>query len=186
MKLTTALSFLGALTLSASAFADTVNLAGDTTGAPLFTRPTETGARSFFSVPYNVYQFNVTTSGQFTFNLTALDPSTYDTFLHLFVDAFNPMDLSDPAANFLAANDDLNPNDPTLGSRLLNVNLTAGTTYFLVVDGFFGTDAGAYAASITGPGTINVVPEPSTTALCLFALAGIAFVARRQVRRARA
>lgn len=166
--------------------ADTVNLSGDTTGAPTFLRPTETGARSFFNVPYNVYQFNVSVSGQFTFTLTAADPANYDTYLHLFANSFDPNDLSDPATNFLAGNDDRVLGRPDLGSGLTNFTLNAGQTYFFVVDGFFPTDAGAYTATITGPGVINIVPEPASTTLVILSGLGLAFVARRQLRSARA
>ncbi|MDQ6861066.1 MAG: PEP-CTERM sorting domain-containing protein [Verrucomicrobiota bacterium] len=184
MKTTIALSLLGSLLISAASFADTVNLAGNTAGAPTFTRPTETGARSFFAVPFIAYQFNVATSGAFTFTLNAVDPSSYDTFLHLFANAFNPADVSDPALNFFAANDDASGS--TTNSGLTNLTLFAGTTYFLVVDGFSGSDAGAFTASISGPGAINVVPEPSTIALLCTAGVTLATVMRRRSRQARA
>lgn len=136
MKKLNLLALLASVFLPAALFADTLNLNGDTSGAPSFVRPTESGARSFFTVPYQVYQFNVTTSGAFTFTLTAANPANYDTFLHLFAGAFDPTDLSDPAANFLAANDDRDFTNSFLGSGLTNVPLNAGTSYFLVVDGF--------------------------------------------------
>lgn len=166
--------------------ADTLVLSGNTTGAPTFVRPTETGARSFFAVPYNVYQFNVTTSGQFSFVLNAAAPANYDTFLHLFVGAFDPTDLSDPALNLLAANDDAVFGSPELGSGLMNANLISGTNYFFVVDGFIGSDAGAYTASITGPGAITIVPEPSTIALFTLSGLGLAAMVRRRRSHARA
>lgn len=180
------LAFSFATLSLASALADTVNLSGDTTGAPTFNRPTETGARSMVggAVPFNTYQFNVSTSGQFTFTLTAIDPSSYDTFLHLFVNSFDPADTSDPAANFLAGNDDRVLNQPDLGSGL-SIQLNSGTSYFFVVDGFGNTDFGPYNASITGPGTIDVVPEPSTVALLGLAAVGLVVYMRRGFRSAR-
>ncbi len=181
MKRQLLLAAIAALLLPAALRADTINFSGSTLGGPAFLRPTETGARSFFTVAYNVYQFSVTTSGPFNFTLNAVDPASYDTFLHLYVNAFNPADISDPATNFLRANDDANPIDSTFGSALTNLTLNSGSTYFLVIDGFSTSDAGAYVASISGPGTINVVPEPST-----FALLGLAGVAAMIVVRRRA
>lgn len=186
MKHTLFFAAVASLFCAAESRADIANFAGDTKGGPAFVRPTETGARSFFAVPYNVYQFNVATSGAFTFTLTAADPANYDTFLHLFVNAFNPADLSDPATNFLAGNDDSNLNDPTLGSALNNFTLNSGTTYFLVLDGFSPSDAGAYTASISGPGAITVVPEPSSFALLGIAGMALLFAARRRQQNARA
>lgn len=180
------LGLAGSLSLALSGFADTVNLDGTTAASPTFLRPTETGARSFLSAPYAVYQFNVSTSGPFSFTLSAIDPASYDTFLHLFVNGFDPADVSDPALNFLAGNDDAVFGSPDLGSGLTNVSLTAGTAYFLVVDGFAGSDAGAFHATISGPGAINVVPEPSSITLLAFASLGFIAVLRRRLRNARA
>ncbi len=180
MKKHTVLALCASILLPASLAADTLTLAGTTIGAPTFNRPTETGARSFFTVPYQVYQFNVATTGQFTFTLTAINPASYDTFLHLFLNAFNPLDLSDPATNFLAGNDDRVLGSSELGSGLTNFTLNAGATYFLVVDGFFAADAGGFSATITGPGAINVIPEPSTTALLALAGAGFVWLVRRR------
>ncbi len=108
MKHKIAPALLASLLFPAALLANTIDFVGNTSGAPTFNRPTESGARSFFSVPFVAYQFNVLTSGAFTFTLNAADPAHYDTFLHLFVDAFDPADLSDPTVNFLAANDDAN------------------------------------------------------------------------------
>ena len=148
-----------ALPLSAASAAS-LTLSGDTTGAPTFNRPTETGALSFQTVPYQAYTFTVSQNGLYDFSLSAADPSTFDTFLHLYAGGF------DPAAadlNFFRANDDFNSSN----SGLTGVSLSAANTYFLVADGFSGLDYGAYAASITGPGAISAsaVPEPSTLAL---------------------
>lgn len=169
--------------LSRAAFADTVTLSGNTLSAPSFNRPTETGARSLFSVSYSVYQFSVSTSGPFNFTLSALDPASYDTFLHVFINAFDPAETSNPALNLLAANDDASGS--TTNSALTSLSLTAGTTYFMVVDGFGSSDAGPFTASISGPGTINVVPEPSTVALLAMTGVGAVVVAQRASRKAR-
>ncbi len=41
-----------------------------------------------------------------------------------------------------------------------------------MVDGFFPTDAGAFTASISGPGTTNDVPEHAST-LALLSVSGL-------------
>lgn len=176
MKKYTFFAFSASLLLVAAASADTLNLSGNTAGAPTFVRPTESGARSFFTAPYSVYQFNVSTSGAFTFTLNAVDPASYDTFLHLFVNAFNPADMSDPALNFLAANDDRDAS--TTNSGLTSLSLNAGANYFLVIDGFSLTDAGAFNAIISGPGAITVVPEPSTVSILSLAIILIAILTK--------
>lgn len=170
---------LGALGLTA-AFADSVNLVGDTTNSPAFNRPTEAGSPSLFFVPYNVYQFSVASSGPFTFTLSAVDPSSYDTFLHLFAGSFNPLDAS---ATFLAGNDDRDINDTNLGSGLTNISLSAGTTYFFVVDGFGATDAGPYTATISGASAITVVPEPSSFGIIGCGLLSLVGLMRWKTRR---
>ena len=43
-------------------------------------------------------------------------------------------------------------------------------------------DFGAYANSITGPGDVNVVPEPGTYGLMALGLAVVGFAARRSRR----
>jgi hypothetical protein len=68
------------------------------------------------------------------------------------------------------------PPDPVM-------NLVAGTNYFLVVTSFRSTDqpqtgtnaqpTGTYYLGLTGPGTIVIVPEPSTTALIGIVGAGV-------------
>lgn len=175
MKTNLIIAAVAALFLPVSAFAGSVTLLGDTTTAPTFNRPTETGATSAFTVHYNAYQINITQSGSYTFTLNATDPSSYDTFLHIFVNAFNPVslyDVNDQAINFLAANDDASPSTT---NSAITATLDATKSYFFVADGFSGSDAGAYTASVTGPGSImaTVVPEPSSAVLMGLAGTGL-------------
>lgn len=140
------------------AMADTVNLFGDTTGAPTFNRTTETGDLSVVgsATNFQVIQFTISLGGSYTLNLTANDPATFDTFAILYVNAFNP---GAPQANFLQANDDANLS--TFNSSIV-ANLSSGTTYYLVATAAFNGDFGRYTATLSGPGTISasVIPEP--------------------------
>ena len=110
-----------------SASAASLTLTGDTTGAPVFNRPTTTGAPSIAggNVPFNAFQFSVTQSGAYSFTLVADDSSNYDTFLHLYINGFNP---AAPSDFFLAGNDDAT-NDPAAGSALNTHSLLQSGTY---------------------------------------------------------
>lgn len=175
------------LLLPVSARAGSITLNGDTTNGPVFDRPTETGAASFLggNVHYNVYQFSITQDGAYNFTLVAGDPGTYDTFLHLYRNGFDPA-AADNSSNafFLAGNDDAT-SDPAVGSALNGLSLLAAETYYLVVDGFSNTDFGGYTATINGPGNISasVVPEPS--AADLLAVSGGAGLLAWALRRRR-
>ena len=174
---------LAALALPLSASAGSLSLSGDTTGAPTFNRPTDTGALSAFAVPYQAYTFTVGLDGLYDFTLTAADPSPYDTFLHLYVGGFNP---SAPDQGFFRANDD-SAAGGTSNSALADVSLSSASTYFLVADGFLGSDYGAFTAGINGPGNItaSAVPEPSGLAWAGITFGGAALLGVRRRRRAR-
>jgi PEP-CTERM motif len=172
-KLST-LAFAALLGLSGAAQAATYNYSGDTTGAPTYNR-----AFSDFSglsglgsaVNYQTLEFTVTATGSYDFVSTA---SGWDNFLFLYGPSFNP---ATPLVNGLIANDDL---AGTIGSSGFSFSLNAGASYIVVTTGFeSGLDFGAYANSITGPGSVNVVPEPGTYGLMALGLAVVGFAARR-------
>lgn len=178
MKNTSLLLIVTTLSLAgAPAFGGTLTFNGDTTGLSVFNRPTEPGdALSDIgtAVPYFDQQFTVGLSGNYNLTFQAADPGSYDTFLHLYAGSFN---AAAPLNNFLGANDDA-PGGSAFGSALAGVSLTAGSTYVFVTDGFANSDFGAFTASITGPGVVSVVPEPSA-----MALAGIGFTLLGLARR---
>lgn len=103
---------------------------------------------------YDAYVFHVDTSGSYTLEtLTAnLAPSGSfdDTYLFLYSPAFNP---GAPPSNCLAGNDDRAPGE--FLSRI-TANLTAGTTYVLVVTSFDAGAMGPYTGQISGPGNITL------------------------------
>ncbi len=162
--------------------AGSVTLTGDTTSGPTFNRPTETGALSILgsNVHYNVFQFSITQDGPYNFTLVADDPGTFDTFLHLYRNGFNP--AAPDNSFFLAGNDDAT-SDPSAGSGLSGINLLAANTYFLVLDGFTNTDFGSYTATISGPGNITAAAVPEPSALTLVSAAGAALVLTFVLRR---
>lgn len=166
------IQYLFAISLlsTSSLFAGLITLSGDTTGKPTYNRTTETGSLSFVgdAVPYDYYKVDVTQTGSYTFTLTATDPSSYDTFLHLYVGIFN---AADPEANFLTANDPGTgfPDSPSV----ITYNLATGTDYYAIADGFLNSDAGAYTLTISGPGDITAVPEPGNALYALTAMLGM-------------
>jgi hypothetical protein len=169
-----------------------------TTSDPTFTRPNGTAGAPYF---YDVYALSVTATGAYTFELSSLNttgtPSNaLDTYLLVYANTFNP---AAPTGQ-IGLNDDFTGTLTVLpgpfgglgytatstgfqnaqpGSRLLNLNLTAGTPYFMVVTSFLSTTAappagtsgqriGNYVFGVGGgPGSVVVapVPEPTTTAL---------------------
>lgn len=166
-------------TVSASAAsAGTIVFTGNTSGGPLWNRPvqgnppTPPASSVGTAVNYRFHQFAVDANGAYSFQTTAT--GGWDNYTFLYANAFNPLT---PFANIIVGNDD----NPFIGVSGFTTNLTAGTTYFLVVTGFDNGNAGAYSAEIRGPGNIAAVPEPESWALMIagFAAAGGALRIRR-------
>jgi hypothetical protein len=156
---------------------------------------------------YEVFPFSVTAAGAYTFELSSMNttgsPSNaLDTFVIIYANMFDPLApggqigfdddftgvlsvLSGSGTGFTGA---------LPASQLLNLNLMAGTPYFMVITSFRETTfvgtgtvsqaTGLYNYGITGPGIINVVPEPATTALLVFAAGGLGILALRKRRAA--
>lgn len=185
MKIPSLLLTISAMALTAApALAGNYSFNGDTTGGLTFNRPTDAGdALSLIGteVPHLSLSFTVSQSGSYNLSLNAVDPGSYDTFMHLYSGSFNP---SSPLDNFFAANDDA-PGGSAFGSALTGVSLTAGNSYVFVLDGFGNTDFGAFNASISGLGdiSINSVPEPSVLSLGGFAGMGLLMFRQRLARR---
>ena len=116
---------------------------GSTVGAPTWQRTSVYGYLSGITVPYHVQTFTVGSAG--TYHAHSLQ--TYDGFLHLYRDGFDP---SDPTTNFVAANDDYG----SWQSRVI-ADLVPDTTYYLVTSGYWNDQSGEFMNSIYGPGEVT-------------------------------
>jgi hypothetical protein len=172
---------VAALTLVGGAQAATYNYAGDTTGAPTYNRLLAgLGGLSGVgtAVAYQTFSFQVDTAGSYDF-LSVTTP-TWDNFLFLYQGSFNP---ATPLAGAIKGNDDFP--GIGIGTAGFSMALTTGTDYVVVTTAFGNTNFGAYANSITGPGTVltAAVPEPASYALLALGLGAVgAMVRRRQAQ----
>lgn len=160
-------------------FGGTLSFSGNTAGGNLYNRPTESGdslSDVGTAVPYVIQAFTVGLTGNYNFSTIANNPSVYDTFVHLYSGSFNP---ASPLSGLIVANDDMVNGNPNAGSGFTAQPLTSGGAYYYVVNGFGNSDAGSFTASITGPGSISAVPEPSTFALVGLAFGGLLVVRKR-------
>ncbi|MEO7410103.1 MAG: PEPxxWA-CTERM sorting domain-containing protein [Sphingomicrobium sp.] len=98
------------------------------------------------AVRYDLVSFSVSTNGTYT----VAGAGVFDTFAGLYQTSFNP---AAPLTNALVYNDDLTG----LRTSGYDYNLVAGTQYFALMTGFANTDSGAYAASISGPGSVTPI-----------------------------
>ena len=175
MKHSVIAAAVGLLALVGSAQAVTYNYGGNTTGAATYNRAFEdfSGLSALGQgVNYQTLIFSVTASGTYAFTSTAT--GGWDNFIFLYSPSFNP---SAALTNGVIANDD----SSGIGFSGFSTGLTAGTNYVLVTTGFEGgVDFGAYTNSITGVGSVNVVPEPGTYGLMALGMAVIGVAVRRR------
>ena len=136
---------------------------------------------------YDVQEFTVDTDGLYIIDAfypgdASLDLNM-DGYLILYEGGFDPMD----ASTGIIASDDDGPAGSTT-SQILDVALTAGTTYFLVTTAFddvptsFGQPTGPFENTISGPGEIDLVtaPVPVPAAVWLLGSALIGLGAARR------
>lgn len=167
--------------------ASAVTILGTTVGGPTYNRPVAGNPPTTLSgigtaVRYQLTPFTVSTTGSYSFLMTGLAPTNWDTYLGLNSVAFNPLA---PLTNALVYNDDF----PSIGLSGFSRTLTAGVSYFAIATGFANTDFGTYSLAINGPGTVTVggaptVPESSTWAMIIagFGIVGAALRGRRRHR----
>lgn len=103
-------------------------------------------------VRYDVFNFTVSTTGSYT--ITNTYPQM-DGYLHIYSGSFDP---NNPCATFIAGNDDFNG----IGQSRVTVNLTAGTTYYVVTSAYASYQSGQYSTQIDAPAL--VVGNSATTA----------------------
>ena len=166
---------------AAAAFAlpaQAIVIVGTTAGGSTWNRPQAGTPPTLLSgvgtaVPYTMLPFTVSTTGSYVFQSTSTAPALWDNFVVLYQNAFS---AAAPLANAVVANDD----NTTIGLAGFTSALTAGTSYFLITTGFGNLDFGGYSNSITGPGTISVVPEPVSVVLLGLGLAAVLTRTRRR------
>ncbi len=162
--------------------AATVIVPGDTTGQPVYRRtvvgvggPPTTLSSIGTATPYEVTPFSVSANGLYTLLVTSMSPANWNNFLTLYKDSFDP---ANALTNVLASSDNF-----SLGTQNAQIsrNLTAATRYFAVVAGSGNANFGSYTLTISGPGDINVVPEPASWAMLIagFGLTGAVMRRRR-------
>ncbi|MCG9912213.1 MAG: PKD domain-containing protein [Flavobacteriales bacterium] len=126
------------------------NFSGNTSGAPTYNRPlsiAQGGACANSAVgtavPFATHSFVAPSTGAYSFSTCG--NASFDTFLAMYQNPFNPAGAC--AGNtFVASNDDACSLQSTL-----NVTLTAGVSYTLVVTGFSNTSFGPYTVVTTNP-----------------------------------
>jgi hypothetical protein len=172
---------LAAALAAAGAHAGTYTYNGDTTGSPTYRRALANFAGLSgigTAVRYDTLEFTVTQSGAYDF--LSLAAGNWDNFLFLYSPSFDP---GSPLVNGVIGNDDF----PSIGRSGFNgVNLSAGVNYVLVTTGYANSSFGAYTNSITGMGSVVVVPEPGTYGLMALGLLGVGALVRRRKAQAAA
>ena len=98
------------------------------------------------NVYYKSYSFVSPQSSAVTFDIIAanLAMSGTDTHMSLYVNSFDP---ANPSVNFVVADDDSGGN----AFSLITQNLTAGTTYIIVVSTYFSYDTGTFTLRSSVP-----------------------------------
>lgn len=145
---------------------------GNTTGQPTWTRvlpgsPPDALSIVGTDVPFETIPFTVSVDGLYDFSMKSLEPAdrNFDTFLALYLNTFDP---GNPLTDVLLAADDLSGTD----AGFTEVSLSQGNSYLAVATGFDNIHFGFYEFEITGPGEVNVIPEPSAALLCLCSCLG--------------
>ncbi|HYW20947.1 MAG TPA: hypothetical protein VE956_16925 [Nodularia sp. (in: cyanobacteria)] len=175
--------------------ASTISYSGDTTNAPSFNRPETEGFESGTNpptslssngtaVPYYSQPFLVDTTGLYN----VVGSQNFLGIQFLYQDSFNP---TTPLVNLLNGNDPF-PDEGTSGFS--DLSLTANNQYFLVTTGFDNSNNsfGTFTNTITGPGNITLVPDPSSISVpepssiastVIFGIFGSTLILKRKLKK---
>lgn len=177
-----------AVAATSASFADTVSYTGntETSADGSWMRPDAT----FMTVDtdtilYSVQAFTVGADGLYDISsVQGLNSNgdQYDGFIFLYANSFDPFD---PLSNGAGADDDGATGAGS--SEIMGISLSAGTTYYLVTSAFdpaitaFGSGAGPFTNTISGPGdvTLSNVPLPAAAWLLMSGLLGLGVLRRR-------
>ncbi|MEA5621437.1 hypothetical protein [Nostoc sp. UHCC 0251] len=167
--------------------ASTISYSGDTTNALTFNRPQTEGfeggtnpptslSSNGTAVPYYSQPFFVDTTGSYN----VVGSQAFLSIQFLYQNSFNP---TTPLVNLLSGNDPF-PDEGTSGFS--GLSLTANNQYFLVTTGFDNSNNsfGTFTNTITGPGNITLVPEPSSIAsTVVFGIIGSTLILKRKLKK---
>ncbi|QLE39968.1 hypothetical protein FD723_05490 [Nostoc sp. C052] len=167
--------------------ASTISYSGDTTNAPTFNRPQTEGfeggtnpptslSSNGTAVPYYSQPFFVDTTGSYN----VVGSQAFLGIQFLYQNSFNPIT---PLVNLLSGNDPF-PDEGTSGFS--GLSLTANNQYFLVTTGFDNSNNsfGTFTNTITGPGNITLVPEPSSMAsTVVFGIIGSTLILKHKLKK---
>ena len=140
----------------------------DTTGGPTFGRPRSDGDGTSGScvisgtgsnVNYATQNIFVDTDGLYTITADhTFGGSTFDGYLLLYEASFVP---GDACLNLIGRDDDFDPGTGNTvdGSQILDIALSAGTTYIVVHTAFASGDVGQSSVDITGVGQPSLPVE---------------------------
>jgi gliding motility-associated-like protein len=133
---------------------DDIVYSGTNVGGLTWNRPIGTGPSISGLGPVNYVTFNFTPTVAGNYNISSAQD--YDGYLHLYQNAFDPMNQ---VTNLIAANDD---GDGGIGtSDIDNIGLTAGVNYILVTSAFALGDEGNFNNTIS----MICVPVPPSNAM---------------------
>ena len=127
--------------------------------------------------PDVIYTFTVATSGliSISYGFGGVGDNIHDAALGLFTGiSTEPLWVTGADAEYSGSG---NPNEV-----ILNFPVNAGTTYHILLDGYFSTSQGAYTLSVTGAGglALSAAPEPGSALLATAALGTAAWRRRRR------
>ena len=168
-----------AVPASAATFLGATTLASPTFNRPVAGTPPTSLSGAGTAVHYQTVAFTVATTGSYSFLMSAIAPTNWDTYLGLYANSFAP---GSPLTNALTYNDDF----PSIGLSGFSYTLTAGTSYIALATGFSNSDVGTYSLAINGPGAVTfnagAVPETATWGMMIagFGMMGAALRTRRR------